>query len=220
MTLEQIATRVKRKLTGGDYAKDNPWDVREIADTIRDVTHSLMKLRFYELRNEGGIQIPSHYIATFEPVEVKIKTRKGKSYCYVDLPANYLELPMEMGVQSVIPLVEEEEEQKSMIPLTRYFKDVYNGLATSYLEHQWGYEVRRKQLIFTEKDGETLDEAGIDELAIDLAVVSPLDSGLEEEYPIPPEMVDSVIYMTLERYGVLDPIVQRAKIEDTPNLQD
>lgn len=219
-SLNTISKRIKRILDGSDFKRQSPLDVREIADTVRDVTHYLMKGRWYELKAEGESNLPSAYVATYE-CEVKTITRRGKTVCYIDLPATPLELPMEMGVQQIIPLgADDEREEGAMIPIPRYFKSIYGGLRAGLLEHQFGYEVERGKVYFTEKDGDNVKAFGIDKVEADLAVMSPQDIGMDDPYPAPPEMIEDIVKLTLERYGISPQLAQQATMQKTPNLAD
>lgn len=219
-SLSTTSKRVKRILEGHNFVRQGHLDDREIADTLRDVAHYLMKGRWYELKKEGVHDVPAQYVATYPDVEVQTVQRFGKTSCYIDLPAIPMELPMDLGVQRIVAQSNDEDESVALIPVPRYFKDIYGSLNTGMLEGLFGYEVERGKAYFTEVDGETIKERGVEKVTVDEAVISPQDVGNDDPFPAPPEMIEQMVQLTLQRYGMSTEIAQNATMKKTPNLAD
>ena len=210
-TLHIMAERTRRILESGGVGRDNKWDIREIAVDLRDSANFVMKGQWFQSRKMGDVVIPSHYVATFEGLEVK---KKGEQE-YVDMPAPRIDLPDEGGVQRVRPVVE-DEIGKAMIPIPMDFMDVIGKLPTAYLEDNFAYYPTRDKIIFYKKDGRTLEDEEITHVDVDIVTISPTDVGLNDPFPAPPELIKEIIANTLQTYGMVQN-PQDILLDENPN---
>ena len=225
-TIRILAERIMRLIKGGNISRDNQWDERDVQYLVRDVTSELIKGTWFEERNEGGKGIDSRFVVTFNEVEVKENSITQENY--IEMPINsYLRLSDDSGVRSIRPDYSASEtkktkdfERKAFIPIPNRFKDIYNQLPAGALEQQVGFEVRKDRVYFTKLGEETIKEAGINMVSIDVATVDPAAVDIDDALPLPNEYVPRLIGRVFELLGINvtpdvisdnNPIVTQAK---------
>lgn len=225
-TIRILAERIMRLIKGGNVSRDNQWDERDIQYLVRDVSSELIKGTWFEERNEGGKGIDSRFVVTFEGVEIKEHESTGENY--IEMPIDsYLRLLDDSGVRSIRPDFSESEtkktkefERKAFIPIPNRFRDIYSNLPAGALEQQVGFEIRKDRVYFTKIGDQTVMNAGLKKVIIDVATVDPAAVDIDDALPLPNEYVPRLIGRVFELLGINatpdvindnNPIVTQAK---------
>lgn len=167
--------------------KDLQIDRREVIDALRQAALKLMKGDYYKLLEQGQRYIDPHYVAKFRDIEVVVDEDRFDR-CYAELPAQYTALKNNEGVQRVWPVVENEIDYIEMIPIPDGAQEVYRNLTVNdALVGVWTYSLQRDRIYFGMNDTKTLLEEDIEKVDIDVVVISPIDVGDEDPFPLPPE---------------------------------
>ena len=162
-------------------------DRREVIDALRQGAMKLMKGDYYKFLEQDQRFIDPHYVAKFKDIEVQVDAERFDR-CYTELPAQYTALKNNEGVQRVWPVTEEEIEYIEMIPIPDGAEEVYRNLTVnSALVGVWTYSLQRDRIYFGKKDGNTLKDEKIEKVDIDIVVISPVDVGDDDPFPLPPE---------------------------------
>jgi hypothetical protein len=144
----QIAEQVLRILNGGDYSvSDSKWDIREIELVVSQNSAKLFRNRIYEQYTLGEGNSLGQYVATFRGVPVKDDTDRNLKY--IDIPAKYLSLPRERGVNSIGP---EKNEFVKFIPCELGILNIYGTRNAPFLQGNTGYWVEGMKAYFTKDD--------------------------------------------------------------------
>lgn len=215
-TAKILAERALRILKRGNVNRDTEFDIREVMREVRDSAAYLFKGRWYQDKKDGENNVSSHYVATFEGVEVKTT---GNNYCYVDIPAPFIDLPEDMGIQRVAPELENPTANRGFIPVPRNFLDIYGTLPSGFLETEWGYEVKRGRIYFTNKNNgrKTIKDAGINTVTIEQVTFDPLSVGDNDPFPAPPDMWNEIINMTVARFAPSLTMPKDVIADENPN---
>jgi hypothetical protein len=181
--------------------KDLQIDRREVMDALRQGAMKFMKQDYFETLKNGQRFIDPHYVAKFKNIPIlKDSTRFDKNY--VELPTQYVSLKNNEGVQRVWPVTEEEEDYIEMIPVPDGAEEVYRNLTVNdALIGVWTYSLQRDRLYFGKKNGNTLLEEEISNVDIDIVVISPVDVGDEDPFPLPVEYHFDLIVSVLEVFS-------------------
>lgn len=162
-------------------------DRREVIDALRQGAMKLMKGDYYKFLEQDQRFIDPHYIAKFRDIEVQVDNDRFDR-CYVELPAQYTALKNNEGVQRVWPVTKEEIEYIEMIPVPDGAEEVYRNLTVNNaLVGVWTYSLQRDRIYFGKNNGNTLSEDEILKVDMDIVVISPVDVGDDDPFPLPPE---------------------------------
>ena len=162
-------------------------DRREAIDALRQGAMKFLKADYFRTLESGQRFIDPHYIAKFTGIEV-LKDSKKFERNYIELPAQYVALHDNQGIQRVWPVVEDEIEYIEMIPIPDGAEEIYRNLSTNNaLVGVWTYSLTRNRIYFGRKDGETLITDDVLKVDVDIVVISPVDVGDEDPFPLPPE---------------------------------
>lgn len=187
----QIAEQVLRILNGGDYSvSDSKWDIREIELVVSQNTAKLVRNRIYEQYSLGEADSLGQYIATFRGVPVKNDAERNLKY--IDIPAKYLSLPKNRGVNSIGP---EKNEFVKFIPCDIGILNFYGTRNVPFLQGNTGYWLEGLKAYFTK------EVTG--PLVVKLVTTADVDEN------IPDDMQSDIIVMTLAYF--------QAKPEDKLN---
>lgn len=99
ITKKQLAEQALRIISGGHPKPDQPIDIREImlhADQLRD------ELVLELTMANGGISVDPAFVSYYENVAVSLDVNKNIRYSV--LPANPIRLPLNIGVYSISPM--------------------------------------------------------------------------------------------------------------------
>lgn len=187
-------------VAAGDRSRDNRFDEREVMKVMRQISHRLLKGEWFQARNNGEKNIDGHYIATFNNVTVSNDTVQKRNYCL--LPAEYMMLRLDMGIQAVYPMSGiVEKDREAIIPIPSGAMDIFYQLPAGALEGFFSYEVHRNRLYFNPRWGKTMLTEKILKVRIRMVIISPEDIDPDTAYPMPPELQDTLISETLKWYG-------------------
>lgn len=203
ISLKQMAQRILRLLNAGDLVRDKKFEEREIILELRDAAHYIMKGKWFQDQGMKELGIPSHYITTFRGVEVQVDDQGNN---YIDLPAEYIQLPMDMGIRSVWPDIGNKELDKTpMIPIPNQGMSlIYNSLPAGVLEMEWAFYVEQQKVYFETRMGKTLltNTPKINKVKVQQVIISPEQVGLNDHFPAPPDVRLEIMKMVLQQYGM------------------
>lgn len=209
LTRNILAEDIMRRIELVGTSKEGRYDIREVKRMIDYVTTSLIKLQFYESRADFELQHnDSHWLATFDAIQVSRDDTRPFQKVYFDLPADYVSLPKNMGVHSITDAQTGEE----MVPVPYGFSAMNKGRRILATELRWSYEVHRFRVFLNERldgvdfveskaEGDTFPPVFVN---LKLVIVSPADTIDDQPYPLAPDMVpvltDRVVQMMLTGY--------------------
>ncbi len=162
-------------------------DRREVIDALRQGAMKFLKQDYFKTLESGQRFIDSHYIAKFTGLDILTDVDKFERN-YIELPAQYVALHDNQGIQRVWPVVEDEIDYIEMIPIPDGAEEIYRNLSTNNaLIGVWTYSLTRDRIYFGKNDGNTLLDDEIEKVDVDVVVISPVDVGDEDPFPLPPE---------------------------------
>jgi len=200
-TLVKLKAQVKRLLSAGTTPKDSKLSDAYIIEELRQVSYGLLKLEWFNSKNEGDNSILPLCIATYNDVAVLNDTVRKKNYCVK--PAYAMALPGGIGIQQVKPYSGIPAKDVAMIPVQPHEWELFRSLlvGAEVLKDQFTFEDDRDNLWFSKKNNKTLLECGISVLEVKIAVHDPTQLDENDPYPIPPEMEMEVIKGVLILHG-------------------
>ena len=200
-TARQLAEQVLGLLNAHRLTRDIHVDEREVISRIRDAGSTLIRNRWYTMKNDGEITyMPFTYIATMEGVEVK-EDNDGNNYS--DLPVQVDDLPDESGIQSIEPEGKDVEvEREPMIPIPTMARQILKRLPAGVLEHRFGYEPRGNKVYYTERLGKTLLDENIDTVTMHVVTTGPEAVADDAPFPVSPHSRNELILNVLQMFGL------------------
>jgi hypothetical protein len=190
--IKQVAEQILRILNGGDYnVADSKWDIREIELLVGQVTSKLVTKSIYEKYLLGERDSFGQYLTTF--FGVPVKKYESRNLFYIDIPAKYISLPRNGGVNSIGP---EANEFVKYIPCEVGILNMYGTRDVPFLQGNVGYWLEGMKAYFTREV--------VGPLVVKLHTTSDIEAN------VPEEMQADVILACLQ-------ILQGAKPEDKLN---
>jgi hypothetical protein len=201
-SLRKLSAQISRLLSNGSRPQDSTLRDKYLFEEIRQVTHQLIKGEFFEYKNNEGETGVNHlYIGTYPGIQVQEDTHRNR--CYALLPAYPMHLPGGIGIYQVKPDTGDIDKDVAMVPVQsgeiELFRSLNAGL--EIMKDQWMFFPERDRVVFTEKNNETMLEADIEEVEIQLVVIDPAQVDIDDPYPIPPSMEIEVIKGVLLLHG-------------------
>jgi hypothetical protein len=170
-------------------------------DALRQGAMKFLKIDNFERMERGQRFVDPHYVAKFTNIEIKADAARFDRN-YVELPVQYVSMQDNQGVQRVWPVVEDEIDYIEMIPVPDGAEEIYRNLTVNdALVGVWTYSLQRDRLLFGKLDGDTLLDAGISLVDVDIVVISPLDVGDDDPFPLPPELHFDLIQQTVQLFA-------------------
>lgn len=193
-TKYELAEQALRILSGGDIQKDSDTQIREMMKVISQARDMLVRQELWQLMTMGDIiDISGEYISTYDDVKVSYDERK--KVMYSTLPAQYINLPRNMGVYHISLM---EDQFNAFIPTHAHFRSLYNNLQSQRLEGRIGYWIEGDKIYY-----QGIDKTDhIPEVCMKLIVASNEIDDEDEMFPIPPDKELDVIKLALELYGM------------------
>ena len=214
-TPRTLAQRVKRLISKGDESRDFAYDDRDIIPIIIDVANAIIKRDFFQFRDQELTKASdSHYVQTYNNVDVKINKVTGKNF--IEHLATYVYLQGNMGVQRIAPLTDNVFSRKGMIPINANEMDIFEPILGE-MQNQWVYEVQGDKALFHKKCGKTLCEAGILKVSVTEVVSIP---GLEADTPFPAPPENHIEIVEEARRILLNNPPKDLKNDNSPNRVD
>lgn len=201
ITLVKIKAQVKRLLSAGTAPKDSKLNDDYLIMELRQVSYGLLKLEWFNSKNEGDNSILPLCIATYENVTVLNDTVRKRNYCVK--PAYAMALPGGIGIQQVKPFTGIPARDVAMIPIQPHEWELFRSLLVGeeILKDQFTFEDDRDKIWFSKKNNKTLLESLITKVEIKMAVHDPTQLSETDPYPIPPEMEMEIIKGVLLLHG-------------------
>ncbi len=193
-TLRKLTEMHMRAMHGGGLPGDDTrLDERVIAERIKLILPQLLQLEYYENYKEGDRLLPGMFTAVYEDLKIE-KDRQGK---YVVLPAFYLGLPYQKGIQGV--WLDGKRDEPMM---RRNNPHVSLGLECSYVTGLQSYFVQGRRLYFDRADADKQDS----KVFVELVVALPEPIGMDDLLPVTEQMQHKIL--------------QILKSEDVPMLPE
>lgn len=201
VTLKKLSDQVLRLLSAGLKTKDSKLTIEAIQTEIRQVTHKLIKGEWFAMKNDGEHVVNTLYVATYRDVAVQLDSDRNR--CYALLPCYPIALPNHLGIQEVKPQTEDTHEYVAMIPINPMELELFRSLnvGQEILSDSWCFEPARDRVWFTERDDETLLDAGFEEVEMKLVVIDPAQVSATDPYPIDPALEIDLIKEVLMLHG-------------------
>lgn len=181
-TLNEISSKILRRLSGGNQSKDSTIDRREVIDDIRHAMAALLKLEILQKRGQSGDKtLPAQYIATYTGLTITEAT-DGLMYT-TTLPENWLSLPYNRGIH-IVHLDGQIRDQL----IRRNQPHVSTFLRVNQLQGNQGYYVEGNKIIYDtplkiKKDSK---------VTVKLVVPAPDTIGPDDPLPILPEQIAQI----------------------------
>lgn len=174
---------------------------REVIDALRQSSMRFFKQDYYKSLEDRQRQIDPHYVARFTGLSI-LEDDGRFDRNYIELPSQYAALKNNEGVQRVWPVVEDEIDYIEMIPIPDGAQEIYRNLTVNdALIGIWTYTVVRDRVYFGKNGGETLLDEDIETVDIDIVVISPVDVGDEDPFPLPPEFHFDLIVSVVQLFA-------------------
>lgn len=181
--------------------KDLQIDRREVIDALRQAAMKFFKQDYYKSLEDRQRQIDPHYVAKFTGLSI-LEDESRFDRNYIELPSQYAALKNNEGVQRVWPVVEEEIDYIEMIPIPEGAQEIYRNLTVNdALIGVWTYTVVRDKVYFGRNEGDTLLDKDIETVDIDIVVISPVDVGDDDTFPLPPEFHFDLIISVVQLFA-------------------
>ena len=207
-----LAQRVIRLMSKGDKSRDYSYDERDIIPIIIDVANRIVKVDYFKFKDlELTKAVDSHFVQTYNNVDVKINTVTGQNY--IDLPAPYVSLPYNSGVQRIAPMTDSPFLNRAMIPVQASEMDVIGDIVGN-MQKQWVYEIQGNKAFFHKRCNKTLCESDIDKVSVTL-VVSIGDLNPNTPFPAPPDTHEQIVSEVIQLLS-LNAIKDKLN-DDNPN---
>lgn len=140
--LAQISEQALRSLANGDIPADFPIKLQEVTLIIPAMAHAIIQASYNPKSNE----IDTRWLTSFDNVPVLDDEAKGLKY--VEIPANYLDLPNNIGLYHISPQLDQKNKFK---PVKASFLSMYNGLEAEDLMGYVGYWPEGSRIYFNNK---------------------------------------------------------------------
>lgn len=194
-TLKSIAFVVKDDLAGGDATIDQYLDERDIMIFARAKMNELLKLQFYQNKQDGdNLNIPI-YLATYNSVAVAANGTTG--FREASLPEGYVGMPYAQGIHHVSPMA---DLTKDIIPNNNYH--VNRDLDMAYMELNPSYRTEGLKLIFSERNW----NVSWTSVQIILLIAAPATIGESDSLPLLPDQEAALILSCKEHFRKLVPV--------------
>jgi len=210
-TIGKITEQIYRAYNGGNPSDDAEITKEDIKLLVGQSINKFLKSEYFNVnRKMDGDYFPPHaMISTYEITSglAVYETSKAR----VKLPVFPISLPRNMGVWSVSPVGDSDQQY---IPLQ---SGQYTLLSSQdilqYLDNQVGYYVDGQYIIFTSNI--TASPFNVSQLKVRLLTV---DATVLDDYdyiPIPADMEDIVIKDVLQFLGVVPKVVDKVTDSNT-----
>jgi hypothetical protein len=183
----QLVCKLYAKAKEQDFTE---LDVRETYPYIRSYSAKIMKAEALQLYNTEGKEMDAHYIYPYENLTIQVDDRNRN---YIDLPANYVTLFKNQGIQEVMPVSEKDYDLDPMILVGQGKMSILRRLPAGSMELEWVAEVLPNQLRFKKRSGKTLVESGIKKVDLKMIVSSPEITNPDDPFPLPEEYIADVV---------------------------
>jgi hypothetical protein len=221
-TPRKLRTQITQLLERGPKTTDSKLSERHIQTQILQACGKVLKTQWYEDRKLGADHNVNHLcIATYTDVAITLDEDRGR--CFALLPASPEPLPGGLGVQEVKPWkAGDPSEERAMIPLAYGDRELLAGLTAGeeILSDSFCYELDRDRVWFTEKDNETILDAGIDEVEMKLVIIDPAEYDDNDTLPLSPSQEFEVLKEVLLLNGFNPAQIADVTNDGNPNKRN
>lgn len=165
-----------RLLSNMDRSTDEQIDQREVILLMDQVANDFARQGLYLNMEDGDRSIGSNYITTFKNVEVKLDEDFDLFYC--KLPAKYIELPFNKGINYVCPM---QDRANPFIVIGTNSPSMYKNSPAGLLQGRKGCWPEEGKLYFQQ-------EPKVDKVMIKLVITDASSISDDAPYPIDPSM--------------------------------
>jgi len=196
-TLRKLSSQVIRLLSAGPKTKDSKLSEAYIQQEILQITHKLLRLQYFEEKNGGEHSLSHHCIATYTGVTVANDTSRNRNYAL--LPARPMNLPGGMGLLEARPETGDIHEDVAMVIIQPFELEMFRSLnvGLEVMSDQFCVELDRDRVWFTERNDETLLDAGIDTVELKMPIIDLNQIEPDDTYPVGPDMEIDILKDTV-----------------------
>lgn len=200
-TLRKLSSQVMRLLEAGPHTRDSKLSQQYVMTEVRQATNRAIKAEYFNAANAGLRDVSPLSIATYSDQAVQEDATSGRNY--IDLPSYYINLIGGVGLQQVKTQTGNASIDKPMIIVNPLEIDMMSGslFSLEIMKDQWIAEPDRNKIWFSERNDETLLDAGITEVELKIVVVDPNTIGEDDNYPVDPATENEIIMSVLQLHG-------------------
>lgn len=200
-TLRKLQHQIDRLLSAGPKTKDSKLSTKYIQTEIIQIANSLIKLEHYQKMNRGERDVDALRIATYRDLEVKDDDIYGRNY--IELPAYPENLPDGVGIQQVKPQTGNPTDDRAMVIIMPNEVEIFGELlfGMEILKDQFCAQPDRDKIFFTSKNDETLIDAGIDKVELQMVIIDPAQLDEDDRFPVSPAQEIEIIKSVLQLHG-------------------
>lgn len=206
-----------RLLSAGTTPKDSKLNRDYIIEELRQVSFGLLKLEWYNGKNQGDNSVMPLCIATYDNVAVLNDTVRKRNYCLK--PAYSMNLPGGIGIQQVKPQTGIPGKDVAMIPVQPHEYELFRSVlvGAEVMKYLFTFEEDRDKIWFSKKAEKTVLESNITAVEVKMLVHDPAQLNPDDPYPIPPEMELEMIKGVLVLHGYSPAVIHDMINNDNAN---
>lgn len=145
VTIDYLSEQVIRLLSGGDRnMDDSEWDIREINLFVSQAANYFIKQNLFQNFAEGEKGLDGQYIATFYDVPVQFDSKLNLAYSV--LPAKYIALPHDRGLQQISPM---QDQWNVFMPIRSGAMALFKNSPAGRLEGRLGFFPEGGKVFYT-----------------------------------------------------------------------
>lgn len=187
-TKRQIAQSIQGYLANWDIQADQAIDIREVYVVLDRLANKYAKLGLFENMRFDDKNVSPCYLTSFPNVQIYLDAQQN--ICCSDLPARFIQLPHDKGIDAIFPM---SNRAKTFKPVPRGFISSFRKSKAKGLQGNDGYWVEGAKIYYTIK----YDGTAIEDVMIRLAIADSSAIAEDATYPIDPSMEQTIIMEAL-----------------------
>lgn len=199
---KKIAEQALMIISGGMPTRDSAIHIQEILIAVEQAFATVVKGSWFQNKNEGISELNGTYVYTFK--NQLILKDDDLNQWYTDLPASYIDLPHEIGIQTVafMPIprtntqpVSQGSQDDAIVRVPNGFLSLTRDLEVAGLSGRIGYYVEGTRIYYVNMNTSNYGSKVMIKLNVSL-------DGIDEDelINIPPEIQKQIVDMVVERY--------------------
>lgn len=199
---KKIADQALMIISGGMPTRDSAIHIQEILIAVEQAFATVVKGSWFQNKNEGISELNGTYVYTFK--NQLILKDDDLNQWYTDLPASYIDLPHEIGIQTVafMPIprtntqpVSQGSQDDAIVRVPNGFLSLTRDLEVAGLSGRIGYYVEGTRIYYVNMNTSNYGSKVMIKLNVSL-------DGIDEDelINIPPEIQKQIVDMVVERY--------------------
>lgn len=183
LTKGKLADQVMRYIARYDRPREERLDERDVLMRIDQETNYLAKQNMLENMESQGLSVDPQFLTTFKNIEVKHDSDYNLDY--IDLPARYVALSSNRGVDLICPM---QSRQHPFIPLDKGHIGLYENNLAGPIQGRTGFWIESGKAYFNK------DVKGVwNKLLVRLVLADASSITDDAPYPIPAELEAQIV---------------------------